>query len=246
MQYTLVAEDLNGNPLNNNTIAAGNDFKLAAFVQDVRNPADAQPGTVSAVLSVSYDPANASITSSSHAAGTADPGIVFGGVFTSLPEGDLSTAGQITGAGAVDFSIPRTDTANPQLIWTVTVHANVSGTETFTPSFFADLQNDLQSVLGNGPQDDTRQATDPIPQEDINYLPLNVTITPGTTPEVSFSNVTQAEGNGPSNTNFVFTASLSVARRRRSRFPTRPATARRRSPTTTMSPPAARSPSSPA
>ena len=211
MQYTLVAEDMNGAPLANQTVTAGTDFKLAAFVQDIRNPADALPGVYSAVLNVSYDTSRVSVTASSHASNQPDPAFVFGPQFTLLPSGDLSTAGQITGAGGTSPTTSAPNTTDPQLIWTLVVHANASGTATFTPSLFTNVAQGIETLLFDpiDPNGTPNPGEPSLTSDDFSFVPLDVTITPSATPEVSIGDLSLAEGNGPGNTNFVFTATLS-------------------------------------
>ncbi len=215
VQYTLEAEDLQGNSLGADpTITAGTDFKLAAFVQDIRNPADPIPGVFSAFLNVSYDTSLFSITASSHTANQPDPGITFASDFNLTPIGDLSTPGEITGAGAARSSFTAPTTPDRQLVWTIVVHANASGTATFTPSSYVDLStNDYETALYDPDNPNNVGPGEPLlTPDDLSFVPMNMTVTPSaTTPEVSIGDVSLPEGNGPVNTNFVFTASLSIA-----------------------------------
>ncbi len=209
VQYTLVAEDLQGDPLGANaTVAAGTDFKLAAYVQDIRNPADPLPGVFAAVLNVAYDTSHVSVTASSHAANQPDPAFVFAPQFTLTRTGDLSTPGEITAAGAALTAPPNTTAG--QRIWTLVVHADAGGIATFSPSLFFDPSNGTETLLfdpldPNGVPSPGEPSLTPV---DFSFVPLDVTIVPLGTPVVSINSVSASEGNSGT-TAFVFTVSLS-------------------------------------
>ncbi len=123
-QYTLETQDLSGNPIS--SVAVGEDFKLAVYVQDVRVPPEVLGGGVfSAYTNILYNGSLASTDSSQS--------IVYGDFFNFVRTGDLSTPGQISGAGATttNGTPPGTD---QQFLFSVIVHADAAGTVNFTSS----------------------------------------------------------------------------------------------------------------
>jgi hypothetical protein len=168
VEYRLEVEDLNGNVISGNTIAVGQDFQLAMFVHDLRNPAAAHGGVFAGFANVAYD-SNVTIpageTTVNH-----DPLVIHGasqaGFFTLSPSGDLSTTGQITGAGGAGTSLTAPGPSE-QALWTLTMHAASAGTENFTSSFDASSGHDTLLYDRNPP----------VPSEDIQFDPTSLTIT---------------------------------------------------------------------
>jgi hypothetical protein len=191
VEFSLVAEDTSGNPIS--VVSAGQDFKLAAFVQDVRNPENANPGVFSAWLNVAYNPAAVSIDPSAtidHAA------------FTLSATGDISTAGAIGEIGGGQAVLVSPGTNAKQLLWTVPAHALAAiNPETFTTSF--------DSISGH---DTTVFAlSEQLSGDQLQFDPLNLAIVPGATPEVTVNNdVSLPEGN-TGTTPFVFTVGITNA-----------------------------------
>ncbi|REK09071.1 MAG: hypothetical protein DWQ37_19645 [Planctomycetota bacterium] len=126
VQATMEVTDLGGNPIT--SIEAGGDFLLRAIVQDVRQPTPEVSGVFAAYVNVDFDPSVALIepgTSLDHAP-----------FFNILKSGDLSVPGQITAAGGAGVSL-NAPGSDPQLLWSVMIHAEAPGTTTFTPSYFS-------------------------------------------------------------------------------------------------------------
>jgi hypothetical protein len=134
MGYRLEAEGLNGNPIS--TIAVGQNFQLAVFAHDLRNPTAVHAGVFAGFLNVAYDPLAtipAGTTTVNHNPlmihGTSQPGF-----FALTPAGDLSTPGHIFGGGATGTSLTAPGPSE-QALWTLTMHALSAGTEHFISSF---------------------------------------------------------------------------------------------------------------
>jgi hypothetical protein len=132
--YRIEAENLNGNPIS--SIAVGQDFQLAVFIHDLRNPPARFGGAFAGFLNVAYDPlatipAGTTTVNHTHLLihGAVDPGF-----FTLVPAGDLSTPGHIFGGGAAGTSLSAPGPSE-QALWTLTMHAASAGTEHFTSSF---------------------------------------------------------------------------------------------------------------
>jgi hypothetical protein len=134
--YRIEAEDLNGNPIS--SVAVGQNFQLAVFIHDLRNPPARFGGAFAGFLNVAYDPLATippGTTTVNHTHllihGAVDPGF-----FTLVPAGDLSTPGHIFGGGAAATSLSAPGPSE-QALWTLTMHARTVGTENFTSSFDA-------------------------------------------------------------------------------------------------------------
>ncbi len=188
VQYVLEAQDLSGNPIS--SVVVGEDFKLAVFVQDLRDPPpEFGSGVFAAYVNIAYNSTLASIDSSQS--------IEYGDFFNSVRKGDLSTPGQISSAGAATTNSTPPGNAT-QFLFSVVVHADLGGTLTFTSSFDSALGNDTLLFLSD-------VAT---PEDDITFGSLQLQILD--TPQLSIGNVTVTEGtNGSVQTPMVFTASLS-------------------------------------
>jgi hypothetical protein len=206
VEYRLEAEDLNGNPIS--TIMAGQNFQLAVFVHDLRNPPATHGGVFAGFTNVAYDPLAtipAGETTVNH-----DPLMIHGvskpGFFTLVPSGDLSTPGQILGAGASGTSLVAPG-ASEQPLWTLTMHAASAGVEHFTSSF------DTSSLP---PPDGTKSGHDTllydlnpsVTASQIQFDTTQLTITPSTTVNISPANASLTEANSVTSP-FVFTVSLS-------------------------------------
>lgn len=126
VRATLEVTDLAENPIT--TIQAGEAFLLRAIVQDIRDPEVDFPGVFAAYIDVAFDPAVAA----------AGPGAMleYGPTFAAYLDsrGDLSTPGQIISGGTSTSSIQNPG-SDPQLLWSVVLHAEAPGTTEFTPSF---------------------------------------------------------------------------------------------------------------
>jgi hypothetical protein len=136
--FRLQTEDLNGNPIS--VIHPSADFRLTAYVQDIRNPADTVSGLWAAFLNVAYNPNLVSIPANpnpnpSDINGYSDLNIVFGPYFADgLRTGNLDSPGVILGAGSASLSFFPSGTA-PIVLWTVNARAIDLGTVQFLPSF---------------------------------------------------------------------------------------------------------------
>ena len=134
VHYRLEAQDASNHPIS--VITVGQDFQLVAFVQDVRTPTANPAGLFAGFLDVSYNSSVATISSSAT--------INYGSFFSLSPSGDLSTPGEITGAGASAASLTAPGNAE-QLLWKIQAHANALGNVTFTSSF--DSQDGHDTLL---------------------------------------------------------------------------------------------------
>lgn len=136
--FRLQTEDLNGNPIN--VIHPSADFRLTAYVEDIRNPAAQVPGLWAAFLNVAYNPNLVSIPANpnpnpSDINGYSDLNIVFGPYFAhGLLTGNLDSPGVILGAGSSSLSLVPSGAA-PIVLWTVNARAIGLGTVQFLPSF---------------------------------------------------------------------------------------------------------------
>jgi hypothetical protein len=149
--------DLSNNPIS--TIEAGEDFRLRALVQDVRNPPAAAGGVFAAWLNGTYD--------DSLAAPHVPPGVVFDPFFPLVPTADLSTPGEINGAGAAALSLSAPGTAE-QLLFYIDFEALAPGVVAFTPFFDPASGHDVLLYLGEAG----------VPEEQILFLSDTLTITP--------------------------------------------------------------------
>lgn len=198
-RFRLEAQDLSDQPIA--SVNVGQDFQLAAYVSDIRSPADSNPGLWSAFTNVAYASNLVSITASPHAPGVADPGIEFGDYFANsgsgLTYGDLSTPGQILGAGAESNRFTASGIGD-KLLWRVTVHASAGGNVLFDASFFNDPLHD-SSFLSPFPPS-------PLTEADIDFVDLNLPVIGAHS--VSVANASAFEGDA-GQTALVFTATLS-------------------------------------
>ena len=145
--FRLQVEDLNDHAIASVTI--GQDFQLAAYVQDIRDPTGRFPGVWAAFMNVAYEAGLVSIASlppinpnPADPGNRSDPGIEWGDYFdTGLRFGDLSVPGQIDGIGSASLaSVPSG--LGELLLWRITIHTSALGTVIFNPSFDSDPNHD--------------------------------------------------------------------------------------------------------
>ncbi len=187
MQIHTFATDLAGNPIA--SIAAGNTFKIATVVQDVRSPVSIHAGVFAAYTNVAYLPALVSVASNAT--------VNFDPFFSVVPTSDLSTAGSINDIGAASGSLSAPGAA-AQKIWNVVATASAGGVETFTPSFDNVVTHD--SLLYG--------VDIPITSDQIDFVGDSLTISG--LPSLSVPNVSHNEGNAGT-TPYVFSVTLSSA-----------------------------------
>lgn len=199
------------------TIGVNQDFQLAAYVEDLRTPplplsgtGLQQNGLWAAFMNVSYDSALASITATAHAAGTPDPAFEFGSYFfndgSSVRTGDVSTPGQIVGAGASSLRSVGSGTG-PVLLWRITVHAgSTAGTADFAPSFYETL-DDVSTFIISNPADPVDLD---VAEGDIEFVPLSLEILADPPPALTVADILHTEAD--TNQRFYFfVATLSEA-----------------------------------
>ena len=190
VSFRLETEDTSNQAIT--SIAVDQDFQLAVFVKDVRDPAVTNAGVFSAYMNIDYTAALASISAS--------PGLVFDSFFPVQKTGDLSTDGHIVGAGAASGSIVPPGSAE-QLLFRVTVHADAVGVLSFTSSF---------DTIGG--HDTGLYSLSAIVQPDeIEFGQADIQILVEHTPTIAISDVNAAEGTSAQNTPYVFTVTLSEA-----------------------------------
>ena len=211
-EFRLVAEDLNNNRID--SIKVGQDFRLAAFVEDIREnlPPNNWQGTViagvwSAFMNVVYDTNLVSITAqpnefvsnASDPGNFADLGIEFGDYFDQgLRYGDLSTPGQIVGAGAAPLRFSSSGTGSV-LMWRITVHADAGGVVLFEPSVDSNPDHESSFI----------DPVDALTADQIQFTPLELPIIGP--PSVSITPVISQTESASGVTPYVFTVSLSCA-----------------------------------
>ncbi len=138
-RISVLPTDLGGTPIT--SIALGEDFRLQAIVQDLRDPPpELGSGTFAAYLNATYNPGLMSIAPSAV--------LEFDPFFNLVQTGDLSTPGLISGAGAATttFSPPGND---PQPLWNVLITAIGPGVVSFIPSFDTVVTHDVLLYLKN-------------------------------------------------------------------------------------------------
>ncbi|MBI3840204.1 MAG: hypothetical protein HY288_19960 [Planctomycetia bacterium] len=205
-EYRLEVEDTLGNPIS--SIAAGQDFQLAAFVHDLRTPTAPHPGVFAGFVNVAYDalatiPAGTAVAHSS----LIIHGATVSGFYTLTPAGDLSTVGQILGAGGADQKQNAEDNPAEQPLWTVHMHAATPGVENFTSSF--DTTSLPPPAGTNSGHDSLLYGIDPsILADQIQFDTAQLTITPSTSVSISPANISLGEAASVT-TPFLFTVSLS-------------------------------------
>ena len=109
--FRLQVEDLSGNSIT--SVLLGQDFKLAAYVEDIRDPEVPFPGVWAAFMNVAYNSSLASITPMPNPdpiggdghGNFGDLGIEWGSYFAAgLRFGDTGTPGQIQGIGSASLA----------------------------------------------------------------------------------------------------------------------------------------------
>jgi len=169
--FRVEAQNLAGNPIA--AVQTGADFMLAAYVRDIRNPADQFPGVWAAFMNVTYNPSLVSIASTApnpaaDPGNNGDPGIAWGNYFSvGLRFGDLSAAGHISDIGSLSLRNFQSGTGDV-LLWQIKAHASTAGTLTFTPSFDSNFFWDSSFV----------DPPTPFTQEDIQFGGATITIVP--------------------------------------------------------------------
>lgn len=171
--FRLQVEDLSDNPIT--TVNLGQDFQLAAYVEDVRDPAVQFPGVWAAFMNVAYEAGLVAIPSlpainpnPGDPGNFGDPGIEWGNFFdTGLRFGDLSALGQIDGIGSASLANEESGLGE-LLLWRITIHTSALGTVTFSPTF--DSDEDHESSFIDPPN--------PLTAEDIQFIGDSVQIVP--------------------------------------------------------------------
>jgi hypothetical protein len=170
--FRLQVEDLSDNPIT--TVNLGQDFQLAAYVEDVRDPAATFPGVWAAFMHVAYNSTLVSITAMPNVpdpndqGNKGDLGIEFGDYFDNgLRFGDLATPGQINGIGSASLTFINSGIGDI-LLWRITIHTSALGTVTFSPTF--DSNEDHQSSFIDPPNQ--------LMAEDIQFIGDSVQIVP--------------------------------------------------------------------
>jgi hypothetical protein len=140
VEMSLVTEDLGGNPIN--SIAAGSDFLLAVFTQDIRNPPDEPQllqGIYAAYLNVTFDNTLVALSSGTLPA--------FSPAFFSYPTASFNAiengAAETITAGSFQSTIDPSGSNAVQLIFTIELHAASIGSEIFVPSFDSVVGHDI-------------------------------------------------------------------------------------------------------
>ncbi len=188
---SIVLEDLQGTPITQ--ITAGQDFKLKVMVQDIRTDPS---GFFSAYIGVSFDPAIVSLVDTGSLA--VDP------YYSDLEVQTDIAAGKIrAGGGSSNFNQNTLPHGNSVLLWSVTLHAEASGTADFATSI-----EDFSDVLQFPVDTSLLLETDPLTADNLNLGTAQLSVVGQ--PAVSISDVSQLEGDTPGQ-NYVFTVSLSEA-----------------------------------
>ena len=195
---TLVLADSNGVALPaGSSLTVGQQFILEAKVQDARSlPSnDTLRGIASAYVNALYDSNLVGLVSKNES-------IIFGPDFPNFQQGDLSTLGQINGAGGFTGSIDQipTDAAQQQLqlLFGIPLMAKANGLAAFSVGPTTVAGQDIENY----------EVTSPIPNSAINFVytaanPLTINIGHNV---FVVNNVSQNEGNSGT-VPFVFTVS---------------------------------------
>jgi len=200
-EFKLVTEDLAGQLIT--SINVGQDFKLSAYVKDLRDPPNQLPGVWAAFMDIVYTSSLVTITPGanppSDPGNNSDSAITWGDYFdTGLRFGDLDVDGQITGIGSSSLALTSSGTGDVKL-FSVVVHADAAGVVSFTPSF--DAAANHESSFLNPP--------DVFEAGNIKFTATDLTINGPPTVSIAPS-VSQNEGNSGT-TNYLFTVTLSEA-----------------------------------
>ena len=198
------------------------------FVHDLRNPPAAHGGVFAGFANVAYNnaanPSDTSLvtippteTTVNHG-DPSDPapdnqltihGVSQPGFFTLTPSGDLSTAGEIIGAGAAATSStapgvnPDFNANIPSIhLWTVTMHAAQAGVEQFTSSF--------DSALGHDTLLYDRDPAVPGPPSDLILFDPPTQLTISAAPAVSSITRVEASPTNASTVHYTVTFTTSV------------------------------------
>jgi hypothetical protein len=171
--FRLQVEDLSGNSIT--SVHLGQDFKVAAYVEDIRDPEVRFPGVWAAYMNVAYDAGLVSITSlpamnpnPGDPGNFGDPGIQWGSYFAAgLRSGDMSAPGQVNGIGSASLE-DQPSGLGEILLWRITIHTSALGTVTFSPTF--DSNQDHESSFINPP--------DALTDEQIHFIGDSIQIVP--------------------------------------------------------------------
>jgi len=147
----LVATDLNGNPIT--SVLGGALFKLNAYVQDLRTPADASSGVFAAYMDVDFN--------SAEFVGVGP--ITYGPQFQNVPDGAI-TPGQLDEIGATATSIPTPNGPGEHLLYSIIVQGIAAGSGSFSPSP-ADAEGHGLLLYG---------ANAPVPVGQVQYIGTDV------------------------------------------------------------------------
>lgn len=166
VKISLQPVDLLGVPIA--SIHVGEQFRIQAIVQDLRDPPPvASSGVFAAFLNATYDPGLIHITASAHSLTEPDPAFSFPSYFSIFQHGDVSSPGLISGAGASTGTFPYHNTG-PQLLWSLPATATSAGNLALTPYFDDEIGHDVLIFLDD----------DPIPPAEIAFVAGNLTIVP--------------------------------------------------------------------
>ncbi len=149
--FRLQVEDLSDNPIT--TVNVNQDFQLAAYVEDIRDPSVRFPGVWAAFMDVTYEAGRVSIPSlpsinpnPGDPGNFGDPGIDWGSYFAlGLRYGDLATPGLIEGAGSASLASEESGLGEA-LLWKITMHGIALGTAVFSPTFDANIDHDSSFI----------------------------------------------------------------------------------------------------
>jgi hypothetical protein len=149
--FRLQVEDLADNPIS--AVNLGQDFQLAAYVEDIRDPAVNFPGVWAAFMNVAYEAGLVSISSlpsvnpnPGDPGNFGDPGIEWGAYFDiGIRYGDLSTPGLIDEIGSGSLR-DQPSGLGEELLWKITIHTSAVGTVTFIPSFDSNPEHESSFI----------------------------------------------------------------------------------------------------
>jgi hypothetical protein len=200
VHYTFQFLDLNGTPLPNNRLKAGENFLLQVQVEDTQSPpADTFTGLINAALTVAYDNDLASI------AETSTP-TFFGGFDNTGTEYAVYTSGSQgrIDAGALNADFAHEPPDGPQTLFRIQVHANAPGDVEFTGD--DSLNPDFPTILFDPPDENVPS----VPHERILYVPATLHIFSATPPAISITPDSPAD-EGAASPVMLFTVALSGA-----------------------------------
>jgi hypothetical protein len=149
-EFRVEAQDLSGTPIT--SVNVGQDFQIAAIVEDIRTPPNQFPGVWAAFMNVVYDSNLVSITATPNVPNPGDPGnnadlgIEFGDYFdTGLRFGDLNTPGQIAEIGSSSLAAVPAGVGE-KLLWRIHAHASSGGMVTFDAFFDSNVDHESSFI----------------------------------------------------------------------------------------------------